>query len=65
MTEFGCVDGDSSASFHGVLDADDVHNKEVAERLARWLETVVNGRPIFVSDNPAFDWQWMNDFLWT
>ncbi len=27
-----------------------------------WLKKVCNGgRPVFVSDNPAFDWQWIND----
>ena len=31
-----------------------------------WLTKVCNGeRPVFVSDNPAFDWQWINDGFWT
>ena len=27
---------------------------------AAWLAGLGKGRPVFVSDNPAFDWQWMN-----
>jgi len=31
----------------------------------RWLKEVSKkSRPIFVSDNIAFDWQWINDGLW-
>ena len=30
-----------------------------------WIsEVVIAGRPIFVSDNPAFDWQWVNYYFW-
>lgn len=30
----------------------------------QWLREHVIGRPVFVSDNPAFDWQWINDGFW-
>ena len=32
----------------------------VMENFAGWLEQNSKGRPIFVSDNPAFDWQFIN-----
>lgn len=36
----------------------------VMPRFARWLEQVCAGRrPVFVSDNPAFDWQFLNYYL--
>jgi DNA polymerase III epsilon subunit-like protein len=28
--------------------------------MRRWLEQHSTGRPVFVSDNPAFDWQFVN-----
>ena len=34
--------------------------KLVMERFAEWLAQTSKGRPIFISDNPAFDWQWIN-----
>lgn len=38
--------------------------KKVMEMFEAWLKIVVwNQRPIFVSDNPAFDWQWINYFF--
>lgn len=27
-----------------------------------WLETIP-GKPVFISDNPAFDWQWINYYF--
>jgi hypothetical protein len=32
---------------------------QVAQKLSQWLSAVCTGRPIFVSDNPAHDWQWI------
>jgi hypothetical protein len=32
---------------------------EVAADFAAWLRAHVTGRPVFVSDNPAYDWQWI------
>lgn len=75
MTEFGAVHRDSLKTFHGVLfegtpdpanPAVPVVGKRVASDLvvaanfATWLEEVCgNDRPVFVSDNVAYDWQWI------
>ncbi len=37
--------------------------KAVVDALATWLEQHSKGRPIFVSDNLAFDWQFINYYL--
>jgi hypothetical protein len=34
--------------------------KTVMENFAKWIEENSIGRPIFVSDNLAYDWQWIN-----
>lgn len=34
--------------------------KIVMENFAAWLNEHSTGSPIFISDNPAFDWQWIN-----
>lgn len=54
LTEFGAVEFKTKKIFHGKDDRYDTF-KEFAE----WLQQF-KGRPIFVSDNPAFDWQWIN-----
>ncbi|MGB0848745.1 MAG: exonuclease domain-containing protein [Thiolinea sp.] len=33
---------------------------EVMQRFADWLKAEVKGRPMFVSDNNGFDWQFIN-----
>lgn len=38
--------------------------KEVFSDFAAWLAEHAEGKPVFVSDNPAFDWQWINDGFW-
>jgi DNA polymerase III epsilon subunit-like protein len=35
----------------------------VMTRFAEWIRVSSKGRPIFVSDNPAFDWQWINYYF--
>jgi len=37
--------------------------KAVMENFARWLGEQTKGRPIFVSDNLAFDWQFINYYF--
>jgi hypothetical protein len=37
--------------------------KVVMEEFDRWLEEQSNGRPVFVSDNLAFDWQFINYYF--
>ena len=80
MTEFGAVAYPSKATFHGVLAERKLSKenpkfristgkifdeKEVFEKFDAWLTEITNGeKPIFVSDNPAFDWQWINDGFW-
>lgn len=75
LTEFGAVEFLSRATFHGVLIETAPHPTNVRLREATgktfdavavfgafeaWLGTVTDKRPVFVSDNPAFDWQWIN-----
>src|ERR1700740_637908 len=40
------------------------HEKEEFSEFAAWLPENVEGKPVFISDNPAFDWQWINDGFW-
>ena len=35
----------------------------VMRRFALWIKSASKGRPVFVSDNPAFDWQWINYYF--
>lgn len=59
LTEVGAVHFTSRASFHWRCDEDEGLG---FKRFAEWLAQVVaDGSPIFCSDNPAFDWQWVND----
>lgn len=38
--------------------------KETMEKFEAWISTVnKNGRPIFISDNPAYDWQFINYYF--
>ncbi|MEJ8841530.1 3'-5' exoribonuclease [Lacibacter sp. H375] len=37
--------------------------KETMERFSEWLSVNSDGRPIFISDNLAFDWQWINYYF--
>jgi len=80
LTEFGAVAYPSRASFHGVLaeakpsegnpaipaPVGKIYDeREVFEKFEKWILEVTHGeRPLFVSDNPAFDWQWINDGFW-
>jgi len=75
LAEFGAVHYDTRDTFHGRLfdatpDPDNpaisivgeriATDKDVAESFAAWLqEHLGNSRPVFVSDNPAYDWQWI------
>jgi hypothetical protein len=75
LTQFGAVDFTSRQTFHGVLfesrpNADNPAHSEITGRafdqvqvftdFEQWLLSVTNGRCIFVSDNPAYDFQWIN-----
>lgn len=37
--------------------------KEVMENFANWIELNSKGRPVFISDNPAYDWQFINYYF--
>lgn len=37
----------------------------VIPQFKEWVLKTTNDRPVFVSDNPAFDFQWLNYYLWT
>ena len=38
--------------------------KKVMETFAGWLKSNSDGRPVFVSDNNGFDWQFVNWYFW-
>ena len=64
LKEFGAVEYKSQQAFHGVLVEDGCLTlteglKDIFQKFEQWLNQF-KGRPIFVSDNPAFDWQWIN-----
>lgn len=79
LTEFGAIHYPTRESFHGILYGsrpsvnpalsevlgDKRDAVDVFMRFEEWLNTVCKGkRPIFVSDNPAFDFQWINYGFW-
>ena len=79
LTEFGAVDYETRRTFHGVLHdsepdpANPVRSvitgraydpAEVFGGFTAWLDGLGEGRPVFVSDNPAFDFQWINHGFW-
>jgi hypothetical protein len=37
--------------------------EQVMKDFAKWAVEVSDGKPTFISDNPAFDWQWINYYL--
>lgn len=43
--------------------------EEAMDKFARWIQANSNGRPIFMADNLAFDWQFINyyfhNFYWS
>ncbi len=58
MTEFGAVEYQSMASFHGKDCSPDTF-----VRFNSWL--LKFPKPyVFLSDNPAYDWQWINFYFW-
>jgi hypothetical protein len=75
LAEFAAGHYGSGTTFHGQLfesSPDPVNpaipvigkriasDSQIAQSLAWWLqEKLGNARPVFVSDNPAYDWQWI------
>ncbi len=39
--------------------------QKVMKDFAEWISQNSNGKPTFISDNPAFDWQWINYYFHT
>lgn len=37
--------------------------ESVMRSFAEWLQRYSKGKPTFISDNPAFDWQWINYYF--
>ena len=58
--EFGAVAYPSRQTFHGVG-----ATKETFENFDNWILSVTEKgfRPLFVSDNPAYDWQFINYYF--
>ena len=56
--EFGAVELKSQQKFHG-----EGATKETFEKFEEWLNQF-EGRHVFVSDNPAYDWQFINYYFW-
>lgn len=78
MTEFGAVEYKTRKVFHGrlyectpdpsnpaipIITGKKFDEKKVYLEFEKWLKQF-DGRPIMVSDNPAFDFMWMADGLW-
>ncbi len=64
MTEFGAVDFKSRDTFHGYLIQEDEADHDTMLNFEVWLKEHVRGRAVMVSDNPAFDFQWINYYFW-
>ena len=58
MTHFGAVEYKSRATFHG-RDC----FRETFEDFREWLKKFPPPW-VAVSDNPAYDWQWLNYYFW-
>lgn len=57
LFEFGAVEFKTRKTFHGQR-----ASTETFQAFERWLAQWP-GRPIFVSDNPAYDWQYINYYF--
>lgn len=80
LTEFGAVDLETKKIFYGVLyegkpnpenpaqsilTGKEFDATEVFTNFESWIKEICGEkRPILVSDNPAFDFQWINDGFW-
>lgn len=60
MTCFGAVDFNTMDTFYG-----EDSSKETFDKFLEWIKVHRGkGSPVFVSDNVAFDWQWINFYFW-
>lgn len=75
LTEFGAVEGITKQTFHGLIwrTQPSVENPAIPaliklandpglvfRNFASWIGLWSDGKPTFISDNPAYDWQWIN-----
>ena len=65
LTEFGAVHYPSMETFYGDLRRKDEFDKyNIFVNFDFWLKKVCDStQPLFISDNPAFDWQWINYYF--
>lgn len=56
--EFGAVEYKTRKTFHGVGGT-----QETFIAFSEWLSQFGSGRKVFVSDNPAYDWQFINYYF--
>lgn len=78
MTEFGAVNYDTLDTFHGILAESEPSPENpaipvvtgevydpypVMESFNHWVKDATDGRSIFVSDNPAFDFMWVTYYF--
>jgi hypothetical protein len=60
LTEIGIVHYPSRHEFHGIVTSVWDSERIVFDDLYRWVRTKTKTRAIMVSDNPAYDFQWIN-----
>jgi len=61
LTEFGAVIYKTKKTFYGDMRMKTLFGKMLTMRyFLDWIQENCDSRPVFVSDNPAFDWQWIN-----
>ena len=64
MTEFGAVEFIKEPPFYDKTFHGHDASKETFEAFDAWLKSVGKSRPVFISDNPAYDFQWINFYFW-
>lgn len=71
LTEFGAVTYPDMLGFHGILCGRSRGSRppegkmeQIFRDFDNWLHAVILGQPVFVTDNVAYDWQWINDGFW-
>lgn len=64
LIEFGAVAYPSMKTFYGDLRNLKSQRIKIFEDFDKWLKEICKGyQPIFVSDNPAFDFPWINYYF--
>lgn len=64
LTEFGAVHYPSMKTFYGDMRIQKHEQTKLFMAFDMWLSEVCEDyQPLFVSDNPAFDWQWINYYF--